>query len=227
MAPRKLTIATYNTHHGEGTDGTTDMNRTAAALAATNAQLVALQELDRGVQRSGGEDQPAKLAQLAAVEVRFFPTLQNVFGEGGQFGIGVAAAGPIDAEFHPLPRTGEDRPHGLVIARWEGITLIGTHLSRYHATRTAEMTKILSMAATIEGPTIVAGDFNDVADNLHPLLDAGFKRWPKTILTFSANNPRRQIDHILAGPGVRIVRSWAVKSQASDHLPLVAEIEVA
>ncbi|MCY3003234.1 MAG: hypothetical protein NTV21_15650, partial [Planctomycetota bacterium] len=62
-APRELRVASYNIKHGEGLDGRVDLERTAAVLARFDADLIALQEVDVGVRRSGGVDQPHALAQ--------------------------------------------------------------------------------------------------------------------------------------------------------------------
>ncbi len=47
-------VMTYNIQHGEGLDGRIDLVRTAQVIRRSEANVVALEEVDRGVKRSGG-----------------------------------------------------------------------------------------------------------------------------------------------------------------------------
>ncbi len=47
---------TYNIHHGEGTDGKLDLERIAALIKQEQADIVALQEVDRSATRTGKRD---------------------------------------------------------------------------------------------------------------------------------------------------------------------------
>jgi len=49
---KTIRIMTYNIHHGAGIDGKVDIDRIAKVIARENADIVALQEVDRGVERS-------------------------------------------------------------------------------------------------------------------------------------------------------------------------------
>src|SRR5690606_2840765 len=75
-APRveeqKITVLTYNIHHGEGMDGKLDLERIANVIRSVNPDLVALQEVDRKTQRSAGVDQAEELARLTG--------MRHVFG---------------------------------------------------------------------------------------------------------------------------------------------------
>ena len=44
-----IRVMTYNIHHGEGVDGNVDIDRIAKVIRDANADIVALQEVDRGV----------------------------------------------------------------------------------------------------------------------------------------------------------------------------------
>ncbi|MEX2025646.1 MAG: endonuclease/exonuclease/phosphatase family protein, partial [Pirellulaceae bacterium] len=60
----QLRVLTYNIHHGEGIDGKLDLPRIARVIESVDPDLVALQEVDRRVERTGSVDQPAELARL-------------------------------------------------------------------------------------------------------------------------------------------------------------------
>jgi endonuclease/exonuclease/phosphatase family metal-dependent hydrolase len=79
----------------------------------------------------------------------------------------------------------------------------------------------------------VAGDFNDVWGTLGPkmLSPRGFRGLVRPILTFPAYAPVRALDSIYVRGDVELARAFRsrlqVATQASDHLPIVAELVIA
>jgi endonuclease/exonuclease/phosphatase family metal-dependent hydrolase len=73
-------IATFNVQHGRGPDGRVDNDRLAAAVAALDADVIGLQEVDQRQARSGGADQARLCAEaMGAVDHRFQPALAGPF----------------------------------------------------------------------------------------------------------------------------------------------------
>lgn len=66
-----LRVVSYNIRHGAGMDGRVDLARTAAVLRALSPDLVALQEVDERVKRSGGVDQAQQLGEALGMQARF------------------------------------------------------------------------------------------------------------------------------------------------------------
>jgi endonuclease/exonuclease/phosphatase family metal-dependent hydrolase len=220
---RVMRVATFNLHHCEGRDGVIDLERIARVIVKTEASLVALQELDQGMARSGGVDQPKVLQDLTGMTVSFFPTLRR--GKG-LFGVGLAAAEPVQAQLQELPREPHDEPRGVIVARWNDICVLATHLSREAGPRLGQTRALALTAAAETGPTLVMGDLNQTLPTLKPLLDAGFSCPAKPEPTFGRLWRKRQIDFVLARGGLRVARWWALKSDASDHLALSATVEL-
>jgi endonuclease/exonuclease/phosphatase family metal-dependent hydrolase len=218
-----LQVATFNVHHCEGRDGRPDIARTADAIRATGAGLVALQELDQNMERSGRVDQPALLAELTGLEVHFRPTLER---DGGTYGLAIACSGPASVVTEPLPRHGDEEPRIALVAEWNGIGVIATHLSRQPKARELQTEALASLGAALKVPTAIVGDLNQGRRALGPLLEAGFRPPPSVHRTLVARFRRLEADHILTGPGLRHRRVWSVATAASDHLPLAAELEV-
>ena len=212
-------IATFNIHHGGGMDGRVDIDRVAQVIASLDADAIVLQEVDKGVARSGTIDQPDVIAKATGLEVRFFPTAQLGTGE---FGLALATRSQVEADFMALPHAGIGLPHGLVIAQVNGLTLIGTHLSRQPELWDAEMTTLVRVAAATKSPCIVAGDLNADDEQLKPLMDLGFRGGGTRLRTSPLT--RRQLDHVLAGEGLRVSGAWVIEGDSSDHWPLVAEV---
>jgi endonuclease/exonuclease/phosphatase family metal-dependent hydrolase len=78
----RLRIATFNLLHGQSLrDGSPGEAALCAAARAIDADILGIQEVDRHLDRSGGVDQPAVVAEaLEAKHVQFVPTLTGVPG---------------------------------------------------------------------------------------------------------------------------------------------------
>lgn len=81
----KLRLASFNLFSGRSLlDGSTDPDRMTAAAATLDADLLALQEVDRHQDRSGGIDQAARITHaLGAVAHRFVPLVAGTPGVPG------------------------------------------------------------------------------------------------------------------------------------------------
>jgi endonuclease/exonuclease/phosphatase family metal-dependent hydrolase len=217
-----MRVATFNVHHCEGLDGRVDVPRIAGIMGECAAELIALQELDRHLPRSGSVDQPAALAEASGMSVAFHPTLTRTRGD---YGIGIATRSPVDTIFERLPMAGDEEPRGALICEYRGISVIVTHLSRDRSARSAQVERVASMAAAAPPPVLVLGDMNTEARGLALMTAAGLVLCGGAP-TMPARRPRRQIDHVLAGQGLQIERCWSIATDASDHRPLVADVAI-
>lgn len=211
-----MRVATFNVHHCEGRDGVVDVARVAEVVRRTGAEVVALQELDMAMERTGFADQPGELAAATGLTVEFHALLQR--GDG-RYGIALAAAERIDSRLIPLPRLAREEPRGAAVARYRGVTVVGTHLSRSRAARAAQVEALAGLARRLQAPVLLMGDLNQTHAGLGPLTEAGFRgparqRWA------------RSIDHILVGPGLRISAFETIRTGASDHPALAADVEL-
>lgn len=215
-------MATFNVHHCEGLDGRFDIARIGDVIRRTNADLVALQELDCGMSRSEELDQPAELERLTGMKVTFFPTLER---GRGRYGIGVATrsgGGPF--ELRSLPRLGDEEPRGYTIGPWQGLTLVTTHLSVRAEPRDVQVEALMRLVRNIHGPFLLMGDLNQSAGTLRRAAAGSFRvPWTprKTLVRRWA-----QRDHIVGGAGVVVGARDVISTRGSDHNALAAEIEV-
>jgi len=231
-----LRVMTYNIHHGEGLDGRVDLERIASLIREQEVDLVALQEVDRGVARTDRADQPAELAALTGMTVVFS---NNYAYQGGEYGNAILSRWPVVASsnrHYRMERTGEQR--GLLEARidWPGqpLRFMSTHLDHRpdDTERLANVTEIREEVLRKLGlPVILAGDFNDYPGRaLHQqlktfLADAWEQAGQGPGFTFSSREPDRRIDYVWVaeGRGFEPASARVVGSEASDHLPLVVE----
>jgi endonuclease/exonuclease/phosphatase family metal-dependent hydrolase len=218
-----LRVATFNVHHCRGADGVVDVERVGEVIAQAEPDVIGLQELDRDLPRSGHTDQASALARLLHMDVRFFPTLTRGRGE---YGLGLGATlPPEEARFVPLPRLGTEEPRGAITASFFGLHVVVTHLSTDRRARSVQLATLGAIAAGLEGPTVVMGDLNLGTRSLDPLRRLGFTG-AFGHSTLPGKLVKRQIDHILVSPEITLRRSWTIATDASDHVPLVAELEV-
>lgn len=88
-----IRIVTYNVHAGIAAGGSRNLEHVAALLRdSIAADVVLLQEIDRGTRRSAGEDQLGTLARLTGMNAAFGRSLGY---QGGDYGIAVLSRWPI------------------------------------------------------------------------------------------------------------------------------------
>ncbi len=249
-----LRILCYNIHYGQGNDGKYDIPRLAKVIKQLNPDLVALQEIDVHVERSGRLHELRILADETKMSGWFGPTQHY---EGGLFGNGILSKFPIhDIHIQPLPYT-EATPQlktypraavaGLVQApNGKRLRFISTHFqhSRFEEDRLAEAVAVNRHFAAnnpaddamgkelAELPTILAGDFNAVLGS--PPMNELQKKWTVIVEqdpqpTTPAIAPKNRIDFIMhrAGDPVRVLEQRVIAERvASDHLPVFAILEI-
>ena len=240
--PATLRVLCYNIHWALGMDGKYDVERLAEVIKKTQPDLVALQEVDVGVKRSGRVHEAQRLSELTGMDVRMGPTQHY---EGGLFGNAVLSRLPIrDVEIHPLPYTeSTDKrttyPRGCIVVTVDGpngkpLRFVSTHFQHnMPEDRVAEAKAINKLLADDSGiPTILAGDMNATpeAEPVQVLL----KKWKNAINdppapTVPVKNPKSRIDYIFYRPeGQFQLKETHViaEEMASDHRPVFAEFEM-
>ncbi|MDQ2922081.1 MAG: endonuclease/exonuclease/phosphatase family protein, partial [Acidobacteriota bacterium] len=98
-----------------------------------------------------------------------------------------------------------------------------------------EAEQMLKFLQDIKGPLIVVGDFNDEpSGTAYKLMLTGFEdAWlhggeKEVGLSYPADNPTKRIDYIFTRRTDRVPakKAWVVNTLASDHIPVVAELEI-
>src|SRR5438034_4827714 len=89
-----IRVMTYNIHVGVGMDKKLDLARIAGVINAQHPDLVGLQEVDRGVERTQRIDEIAELAKLTHMDYAFAFNLRY---QGGQYGVAILSRFPISS----------------------------------------------------------------------------------------------------------------------------------
>jgi len=241
--PHTLRVLCYNIHYGQGNDGQYDLERLAAVITACKPDLVALQEVDVGVKRSGRVHQARRLGELTDMAVRFGPTQHY---QGGLYGNAVLSKQPIlDVVIHPLPYTEATPelvtyPRGAITVTIRGpdgqpLRFISTHFQHNVPEDRAAEAKAVNALFAVEDdtlPTILAGDINAPPDS-EPVRIL-VERWTNAIdeataPTVPSANPTSRIDYIFYRPAsrFRLVEAQVIaEPMASDHRPVLVVLEL-
>ena len=234
-----LRVMTYNIHVGVGMDKRLDLPRIAAVINAQHPDLVGLQEVDRGVTRTQRIDEIVELAKLTRMDYAF---AFNLHYQGGQYGVAILTRFPIRATDHRLyQNTREAERRGFIRAEVSVhgylLNFVTTHLDYQNDDgRLFEAQQLLTALREVPGPLIVVGDFNDIpAGRAYQLMRYQFgdawieSRGTAEGFSYPTDKPAKRIDYIFvrSTDRIRTKRAWIVDTQASDHVPVVADLEFA
>lgn len=236
---RELSVLTFNIHHAAGPDGVVDLDRVAAEIAATGAEVVGLQEVDRHYgERTGFADQPAELAARLGMEMVFAPNyVLDPLSRGApprEHGTVILSRFPIVASAHTLlPRTTapEEEQRGLLEAvidvRGVAVRVMTTHLEADFAVSRLPQARAVAVAvARSTEPVVLTGDLNGTPDapEVTALTALLADSAVNGAFTFPAGVPTARIDYVLTEG--RSERSEVLATAASDHRPLLARVVV-
>ena len=223
----RVRVATWNMHGGVGLDGRFDPGRIARVIGELDADIIALQE----VHSRDSFDMHAHLQTIGFEYLVVMPTFRK---HAHEFGNAVLTRWPPrDTASHSLaiarrePRNAIDLvvDHGGVALR-----IVATHLGLRSAERSEQVARILEwFDRTPTQPTVLLGDFN--AWRARSLRDIDVRFDMSTApSTFPSPLPIVAFDRIWVSPAAACqdlhVHASRVARIASDHLPLVATLEL-
>ncbi len=211
-----------------------DVPRIAQVLASLDADIIGLQEVDW---RHPTEAIPDPFAYLAAALNMRAVEGPNLRDHRGHYGNGLLTRFPaMNVERIPLAYGGRE-PRGAIHATLDGgdrpIQTLVTHLGLKFRERRAQVRMLrTAIAKTPPGDArLMMGDMNEwIARALmrHAFTPTPFSRMV-TGRTFPSKWPLFPLDCIFAGPSKVTLEAHVARTPetriASDHLPLVADIE--
>lgn len=229
---RRLRVASYNVHACIGTDGVFAPSRIADVLGHLDADVIALQEVE---DRRYREIEASRfLADSLGLHVA-----GRTAHKRGAFDYGnvlLSRVPPSRSAVHDLayPRR---EPRGAIEADFvvDGCSLrvIATHFGLVRKERRAQLQKVL---ACLENPqadlVVLCADFNEWLpfSHLHRTLGRALGAAP-ALRTFPSRLPSLRLDRIYASPVAALAGIEAVSTadarRASDHLPIVADFDLA
>ena len=230
LAAGELRVVSYNIHHGAGMDGKLDLQRIAGVIAKEKPDFVALQEVDKGVSRSGKVDQAAALGKMLGMHHAFAKFMDL---GGGEYGLAVLSKHPIlETHVHKLPTGAEPRVVLEVVSKVEGkkVSFVCIHLDwTKESLRVAQVKALDKVLEDRKHPVLLVGDYNAEPDSetMKLVAKSGVvvaKTGAK--LTWPADKPNVEIDYVVVRgmPAVKATSQVGDEKVASDHRPLVGVI---
>ncbi|MTC72038.1 endonuclease/exonuclease/phosphatase family protein [Providencia sp. wls1914] len=248
-----IKVATYNIGKNELAADVANLDELSKAIAKIDADIIVLTEIDNKTARSKKVNQLEEIAKANKMDFAFGKALDF---DGGEYGVGILSKYKIEkSQVVNLPSGGAEQRVVLLSQITKPgfdspIIIMGTHLDwqKDPTIRIGQVRHILdatigdtetgfdNIAASIK---ILAGDFNSTAKE-QPIQEISYfwdpvEKKGVNYRTWPAVNPAIDIDHIFTYKG----QVWDVKtmtiptdskdfqwSKVSDHLPVIAELEL-
>jgi endonuclease/exonuclease/phosphatase family metal-dependent hydrolase len=249
----QLRVVSYNLHTGIGSDGRLDLARSADTLRAFDADVIGLQEVDvHWGARSEWRDQARDLADALDMHVFFAPIYDldppAAGGPRREYGLAVLTDLPVlSTENHlltrlstqgtdPVPEPAPGFPEVVVSARGAIVHVYATHLD-YRADPSVRAMQVEDTLEILDqdrdgAQQVLVGDFNAPPDapELAPLWNELVDGWGASGdgagLTYPTVDPVKRIDYVTHSHNVETLDIDVVQTNASDHLPVVADLVV-
>ena len=223
--PQHLRLVTWNIRAALSAP----VDSIAAELAAMEADVIALQEVDVDTRRSDFVDQPTALATRLGLYYAFAASIK---WDGGDYGLAVLSRWPlIDVQRHRLDATTSNEPRivleAAICVGGRAIHLFDHHADGWAASRELGFAELRRLVQPYMGRgVLVFGDFNEAPDGpgARGLIEAGLVDLSATA---GSSFGRRRVDFVLAdrplaGP-TATSRVWPTNK--SDHNAVVADLE--
>jgi endonuclease/exonuclease/phosphatase family metal-dependent hydrolase len=232
----------WNVHGLRGADGRVDAERIARVIDEVRPDVAGLQEVGAPPASAAPETAAATLARLTGLEGAFGRTMQHA--RGFAYGNAILSRHPILAtRTYDLSVPGRE-PRGCLRADVELpdalLHVFAAHLGLHWRERRRQVAALLSADilrdTALAHPLVLVGDFNSLSNR------SAVPRWLRRELTdcalaarneaptFPARFPLLRLDHAYVGGALGVLGCEVVRTplarRASDHLPLVVELEL-
>jgi endonuclease/exonuclease/phosphatase family metal-dependent hydrolase len=211
----------------------TNLQRITDFIKSQDPDIVGLVEVDSGSIRSRLVNQAETIAQAighySAYQCKYGETSLNkrlpiVRKQGNAF---LAAPRVHGERFHYF-HTGIKRL--IIELELENCAVFLVHLSLKYRHRQAQLHHLHDLVMASEKPVVVAGDFNTfwgeheiyLFMKATGLQSANVDSSP----SYPSRSPRKELDFVLYGEGVRVTNFFIPQVHFSDHLPLVCDFDL-
>lgn len=234
-----IKVMSYNIHHGNPPtdENRIDMDAIVRTIRDEDPDIVALQEVDVNVIRSGKMDQAAVLAKALNMHVFFSKAIDF---DGGEYGLAILSRHRLSAQRSyrlnmSADSTAEPRILQSVVVNMPNkpsFVFANTHLDVLNTgNRLLQANQIARIGKQENLPMILAGDWNATLGS--PTLEILDQVFTRTCTRCPVTCPEEGVDGAIdfiayTHKSYFITRNYRVlnNNNSSDHYPIVAEIEV-
>lgn len=244
----RFRVVSYNIHRAIGLDRRFRPDRIIRILEHHDADIVLLQEVDEGAPRSRELDLARELA--VALGYPYYAVGHNVTLRKGRYGNATLTRFPILRERNIDLTIGNRKRRGCqhttldlsdAGTRAERLEVFNLHLGLSARERERQVGLLVRSGEfqALEGskPCLVGGDFNDWRSRLRPIFTEGLcfdlataHSNGRAIATHPAFSPQSGLDRLYVRGGLRSHGARRCRLQlsrmASDHLPIIADLEL-
>jgi endonuclease/exonuclease/phosphatase family metal-dependent hydrolase len=216
-------VVTWNVQHARRADsGEPDPLALAGACMALEADVLALQEVDRGTARVRGAD----LLEIVADATGLTP-VDGAAAEfqGGTYGNALLVRGePTGPVVVELPRPWRAEPRVVVACRLGDLAVACCHLGLGRGEAARQLAAALAVVPA--GPAVLLGDLNLGPPSVSAVLSAVAEEWSQLDVppSYPADEPGQAIDHVLVRAVTTATATGAARAAVSDHRPVVVEL---
>lgn len=233
---KKLTLMTYNIHHGAPADpDVINLENIANVIRKSGAEIIALQEVDVKTDRSHKIDQAKALAELLDMNYYFSKSIDY---KNGDYGNLILSKYPLSNKRSlELPMTVPGEKRSLAIATVElpngkTIEFGSTHFDLQDS-RIDQAKFLNQLSLESKKPMFIGGDYNATPESPEMMelkKEFSFSCKGPCPFTIPVNKPTKAIDFVvfnnIAKKDYTFVSGIAMSGQyASDHLPVIAVFE--
>lgn len=228
-------VLSFNIHHGNppNTGDKIDLAAIAKVVIDHEADIIALQEVDKHNKRSEQLDQANELAAVLKMNYHFYKAIDH---GGGEYGLAILSKYEIsDAFTVELPQQHKAEKRILAIAHIKigrkKLVFANTHLDaqKNNANRVLQAQFIADYFKEEKLPILLCGDFNDRPDSeTMQVLAPYFTRYCTNDCepTYPQDQPRITIDYVMSKNIDWNMSSYRVLDvQNSDHRPILVQFE--
>ncbi|HEX6999063.1 MAG TPA: endonuclease/exonuclease/phosphatase family protein [Gammaproteobacteria bacterium] len=211
----------------------TNLQRIIDFIKSQDPDIVGLVEVDTGSIRSRSVNQ----AEAIARALGHYSVYHCKYGVGSinnhlpivrKQGNAFLAAPRVQGErFHYFEK-GIKRL--IIELELEDCAIFLVHLSLKYRHRHTQLRYLYDLVSSVSKPVIIAGDFNTFwgEHEIYLFMKAAGLRSANTkgLPSYPSRSPRRELDFVLYGEGIRVTGFSMPRVDYSDHLPLVCDFEV-
>ncbi len=210
-----------------------NLQRIIEFIKEQDPDIVGLVEVDTGSIRSRWVNQAETIAQAmghySAYQCKYAETSINnrlpiVRKQGNAF---LAAPHVHGERFHYFD-TGIKRL--IIELELENCAVFLVHLSLKYRHRQAQLHHLHDLVVAADKPVIVAGDFNAFwgEHEIYLFMKAAGLQSANvgSLPSYPSRAPRKELDFVLYGDGVKVTDFFIPQVKFSDHLPLICDFEI-
>lgn len=225
-----FTLASFNicsAHFAEGRYTDENLRAIGRTLADCGADVVCMQEVDVGAQRSDGTDMPSELSWLGGFPYHYFIKIRDF--QGGEYGTAILSkfrilrAETIDFKVK-IAKQGTSCGYAVLDTPDGAVTLFNTHLSVESEEANTDTMLCLRDILLSHGELLCCGDFNTDPPKLEKYVPE-LKRANTGLRTYAD----RSIDNVLYTDGFTVtdVRTLDTTSdRTTDHNMLLCTVGI-